>query len=62
MKAGLSIEISNLENYNKTNFCTYQKLVEKLIYLLHSIKSDIAYIVGQLNRYNANLKRDIFKS
>lgn len=61
MKASLSIKILNLENYNKTNLCIYQKFVEKLIYLLYGIKSDIAYIVGQLSKYNANLKKRYFQ-
>lgn len=58
IKADLSIKMTDLRNYKiLVNFCTYQRLVRKLIYFLYSTKLDITFVVKQLNKYNANLKK-----
>lgn len=50
IKAGSSIEITNLENYKIAHLRTYQRLVEKLMYLLCSTKPDIVFVVEQLSK------------
>lgn len=57
IKAGLSIEIFEPGNYNKTNFHIYQQLIKKLIYLVCRIKLEIVFIVRQLSMYNVDLKK-----
>ena len=46
MKAGSSIEMTDLEDYEKTDLRTYQRLVGKLMYLSCGTRSDIAFVVG----------------
>lgn len=38
----------------------YQKLVKKLIYLSYDIKPNITFVIEQLNRNKANLRKDHF--
>lgn len=57
MKARSSIEMLKLDDYNKTNLNTYQQLIRKLIYLAYGTRSDIAFVLGQLNRHNANPRK-----
>lgn len=45
MKTGSSIKMSDLEDYEKTDFYTYQRLVKKLIYFLYDTRLDISFIV-----------------
>lgn len=56
MKASSIIEINNADNYKEINNKVYQHIIEKLIYLLYSTKLDIAFVVGQLNKQNADLR------
>lgn len=42
------------EDYEKADLCIYQQLIGKLIYLTYKTRPDITFIVGQLNRHNAN--------
>lgn len=61
MKADSSIEMHiDPKNYNETDLYIYQKIVRKLTYSLYSIKPDIAFVVGQLSRYNINLRKKHF--
>ena len=55
MKVGLSLILNQVENHLQTNIIVYQQLVGKLIYLACGIRSDIAFVVGQLSRYNSDL-------
>ena len=57
MKAGLSIQMSDLKVYKKTNLHMYQSLIEKLIYFLCNTRPDILFVIRQLNKYNTNLKK-----
>lgn len=43
-------------DYKKANLKTYQQLVNKLIYLSYSTRLNIAFVVGQLSKYNLNLR------
>lgn len=61
MKAGLSIEMTDLKDYDKPNLHINQKLIRKLIYLLWGTRPDIAFVVGQLSRHNINLRKRHFR-
>lgn len=54
MKASLSIEINELDVYNKVDLEDYQKLIEKLIYLIYRIRFKIAFIVKKLSKYHVD--------
>lgn len=58
IKASSCIKMTDLEHYKNVNFHIYQRLIRKLIYLSCSIRPDIIFVVEQLNRYNANLRKD----
>lgn len=57
MKAGSSIKMTDLENYNETDLHMYQKLVRKLMYLWYGIKPDIAFAIEQYSKYNTNPRK-----
>lgn len=50
------INIQKEDNYEKANLKIYQQLVGKLIYFLCSTRPDITFVVGQLNKYNSDIK------
>lgn len=54
--------MTDLENYKKTDFCTYQRFVKKLIYFSYDIRPDIAFVVEQLSRHNANPRKGYFQA
>lgn len=58
MKASLSIEINELNVYNKVDLEDYQKLIEKLIYLTYKIRFKIAFIVRKLSKYYTDPKKN----
>lgn len=58
MKTSSYILMTDPKDYNETILYMYEKLVEKLIYLLYGKRSDIVFVVKLLNRYNTNLKRN----
>ena len=60
MKADLSIEMTDLEDYEETDLRMYQRLVGKLMYLSCGTRLDIAFVVGQLSRHNADPKKGHF--
>ena len=62
MKVGLSIEMTDLEDYEETDLCTYQRLVGKLMYLSCGTRPDIVFVVGQLSRHNTNPKKGHFRA
>ena len=49
MKAKIFIKIQDNNNYRRARFKDYQQLIDKLIYLLYSIKLDISFVVGEFN-------------
>ncbi len=54
MKADYFIEMSESGNYDKTDLKGYQRLIRKLMYLSCGTRPDIAFIVGQLSKHNAD--------
>ncbi len=57
MKAGSSIEMLDPKDYKKAELCNYRRLIGKLIYLACSTCPDIAFVMGQLSKLNANLRK-----
>ena len=57
MKAGSSVEMSDPKDYEEANLHTYQRLVGKLMYLSYGTKPDISFVIRQLSRHNANLRK-----
>ena len=57
MKVDFLIDRTAPNNYEKANLSTYQRLISKLIYLACGIRPDIAFVVGQLSRHNADPRR-----
>ena len=53
IKTGFFIEIIELDDYKKEKLWPYLYLISKLIYLACDTKIYIAFIIGQLSRYNA---------
>lgn len=60
MKAGSSIKMIDLENYKEVDFFTYQGFIRKLMYFSYSKRLDIAFIIRQFSRYNADPRKDYF--
>lgn len=54
MKASSFIEMNELDNYDKVDLENYQRLIEKLIYLLCQMILDIAFVVRKPSKHNAN--------
>ncbi len=57
MKAYSTIKMSELKDYKKTNLYIYQQLIDKLIYLSYGTRLNIVFIIGQLSKHNANLRK-----
>lgn len=62
MKTSLAIDMFNTDDYKKTTFYKYQRLIGRLIYLICETRPNIIFVVGQLSKYNANLKKSQFKT
>lgn len=60
MKAGSAIKMNKLDNYKKADLGAYQQLIGKLMYFTCETKPNIAFIVGKLNKYNADPQKDHF--
>lgn len=54
MKAGSSIEMGEHDDYEEAELKLYQRLIGKLMYLSCGTRPDIAFVVGQLSRHNAD--------
>lgn len=61
MKNGLLIKINKLDNYNKANLEDYQKLIRKFIFLAYKINFNIAFVIKNPNKYNADSKKKNFR-
>lgn len=57
MQTRLLIEIEDPKNYTKINLQTYQQLIGKQIYLAYGTWPDIAFVVRQFSKYNANPRK-----
>lgn len=57
MKAGSFIKIIDLEDYKEVDLYIYQWLIGKLIHLVYDISPDIAFVIRQLSKYNADLRK-----
>lgn len=49
--------MTNPEDYEKADLCIYQRLIEKLMYLVCGTRPDIAFVVGQLSKHNADPRK-----
>lgn len=54
MKAGNFIEMWGEDNYKKVDLKTYQRLIDKLVYLFYSNRPDITFVIGQLSKQNTD--------
>ena len=58
IKVRSTIEMLNINNYNKIHLNKYQCLISILIYLIYRTILDITCTVGQLSKQNTDLKKD----
>lgn len=58
MKAAFAINMSKTNNYEKKDLYIYPHFIRKLIYFAYEKKRNIVFIVGQLSKYNTNLRKD----
>lgn len=56
MKVRCFIEMSEPGNYEEVDIKPYQRLIEKLMYLLCGTRLDIAFAVGQLSKHNLDCR------
>ncbi len=61
MKAGSSIKMEDLEDYEKTDLLIYQQLIDKLMYLAYNTRPDIAFAVELLSKHNADPRKGHFR-
>lgn len=61
IKISFAIEMTKSEDYKEADFYTYQWLIGKLIYLVYGTRLDISFVVGQLSRYNVDLRKSYFQ-
>lgn len=54
MKTGNFIEMQGKDDYEEVDLKVYQRLIGKLMYLSCGIRLDILFVVGQLNKRNAD--------
>ncbi len=57
MKTSSTIEITDQEDYEEIKLWKYQYLISKLMYLAYSTRPNIAFIVSQLSKYNADPRK-----
>lgn len=57
MNPRLIIKITDLKVYKKTKLQEYQQLIDKFIYLANKIRSNITFIIRQLNKYITNSRK-----
>lgn len=60
IKMGLSIKMLDLKDYKEANLYTYQRPIEKLMYLSYSTRPDISFVVEQLSRHNTDPRKRHF--
>lgn len=52
--------MTDFKNYSKANVDMQQKVVKNLIYFSYNTRPDIAFVVGQLSKYNDKPKKSLF--
>lgn len=57
IKAGSAIKMFDLDNYNDTDLHGYQRSIGKPMYLVYGTRPNIAFVVGQLSKHNADPKK-----
>lgn len=57
MKADSAIKMMESKDYEEANLYIYQQVIDKLMYLAWGTKPDISFVVGQLSRYNVDLRK-----
>ena len=62
MKAGLAIDMPDADDYEETGLLKYQQLIGKLMYLACGRKPNIAFVVGQLSKHNADPRKGHLKA
>ena len=62
MKAALVIDMSEVNDYKDEDLHTYQRLINKLMYLIFGTRSDIAFAIGQLRKHNVDLRKDYLQA
>lgn len=62
MKTNFSIEIIELDNYEKAEFWPYQYFIGKLMYLTYGTRLDIVCVIKQVSRYNAELRKSYLQA
>lgn len=54
MKVGSTLDMEEPDDYEEANLRSYQRLIGKLKYLSCGTRPDIAFVVGQLSKHNAD--------
>lgn len=62
IKTGSFIEILKDDDYKEIDIKAYQRLLKKLIYLLYDIRLNIAFVMKQLTKQNADLRIGYLKA
>lgn len=57
MKAGFAIDMTKADDNKEEDLHMYQCFIGKLIYLAYGIRPNIAFVVGQLGKHNADPQR-----
>lgn len=57
MKTSFSIKMIEFNNYKKVELQLYQYFIGKLIYFTYGTRPNIAFVIGQLSKYNSDLRK-----
>lgn len=57
MKAGLSIKMSDLEDYKEGDLYTYQRIIGKWMYFAHGTCLNITFVMRQLSKQKVNPRK-----
>lgn len=62
MRIGSSINMIELNDYEKVELWPYHYFIDKLIYFTGSRRPNIAFVIGQLSRYNIDLRKGYLRA